>query len=223
MVEGEQREFLQLPPAPSEMDYALHWLLREGISGAILDAGCAGLRLLASAPWFNRRCGVDIVSFPAWAGHPDIDARVCNLDEGPLPYADESFDAVTCLMVVEHVFDPYHAVRELRRVCKPAGRVVIGVPNLAGLKRRLELLRGKLPITSSQYSFSENGWDGFHLHNFTQSSLDWLLRKEGLRPLRWAAQGKFRRLKQTWPSLFGNDLIVLAAKVDPDPTLPFPF
>ncbi len=223
LVEPEQREFLQLPASPSEMDYALHWLQLEGVAGAILDVGCAGLRLLANAAWFQSRCGVDIVSFPAWAGHPGIDARICDLDDVPLPYEDESFDAVTCLMVVEHVFDPYHAVQELRRVCKPGGRVIIGVPNLAGIKRRFELLRGKLPITSSQGSFSENGWDGYHLHNFTQASLDWLLRKEGLQPVRWAAQGRYRWFKQKWPALCGNDLIVLTRKAEPQPALPFPF
>ena len=180
------------------------------------------LRWTASASWFERRAGVDIASFPAWEGHPAVEARVSNLDEGPLPFASESFDAVTCLMVVEHVFDPYHAVRELRRVCKPAGRVIIGVPNLAGIKRRMELLLGKLPITSSQNSFTEGGWDGYHLHNFTKTSLDWLLRKEGLIPLRWAAQGSFKFLKQAWPSLCGNDLIVMARRGEPELTLPYP-
>jgi len=224
MVEGERRDFRQLPCAPAEMDYALHWLTLDDMHGAILDVGCAGLRLLASVgDRFTRRCGVDIVSFPAWAGHPGIEARTWNLDEGELPYPDETFDAVTCLMVVEHVFDPYHAVRELRRVCKSDGRVIVGVPNLAGIKRRLELLMGKLPITSAQHSFSENAWDGYHLHNFTQASLDWLLRKEGLVPTRWAAQGRLRWLKQTWPSLFGNDLMVMAIKAEPQPHLSFPF
>jgi SAM-dependent methyltransferase len=220
-VEAVRWDFTHLPAAPSEMDYALHWLAAENIRGALLDVGCAGLKLLASAEGrFDVRCGVDIASFPAWAAHPQIDARVHNLDGGPLPFADDSFDAVACLMVVEHVFDPYHAVRELRRVCKSTGRVIIGVPNLAGIKRRLELLRGKLPVTSAQHSFSENAWDGYHLHNFTKSSLDWLLRKEGLLPIRWSAQGQFPWIKQRWPALFGNDLIMLAQKVDPRPELP---
>lgn len=223
MVEADQRDFSVLPDAPSEMDYALQWLGQEKIEGALLDVGCAGLRLLASASWFRKRAGVDIVSFPAWAGHRDIDARVFDLDEGALPFEGESFDAVTCLMVVEHVFDPYHAIRELRRVCKPAGRVIVGVPNLAGIKRRLELLCGKLPITSSQNSFTEGGWDGYHLHNFTKASLEWLLLKEGLTPIRWAAQGRFKWAKQTWPSLFGNDLIVMAHPSEPRPELPYPY
>lgn len=220
MVEADGRDFARLPAAPTELDYALHWLAMERVSGALLDVGCAGLRLLANAQrQFSKRCGVDIVSFPAWSGHPQIDARVCNLDEGPLPFADEAFDAVTCLMVIEHVFDPFHAVREIRRVGKPGARVVLAVPNIAGIKRRLELLLGRLPVTSAQFSFAEGSWDGFHLHNFTQRTFDWLLRREGLTPLRWAAQGKLQSLKRWRPSLFGNDLIVLARKSEPQPKL----
>jgi SAM-dependent methyltransferase len=213
-----------LPRVPTETDYALYWLSKEGIRGGILDVGCAGLDLLIkSSQLFSHQNGVDIVSLPAWAAYPAIRTRTCNLDQGPLPYDDESFDAVTCLMVLEHVFDPYHGVRELRRVCKSNGRVVIGVPNIAGPKRRFELLAGKLPVTSARFSFSEDSWDGYHLHNFTKATLDWLLRREGLIPIRWAAQGKFRTLKRLRPSLFGNDLIVLARKTIPNPSLQFPF
>lgn len=212
----------KLSSRPSEVDYALYWLAAEGIGGAILDVGCGSLRLLqAAAGRFKRRVGLDIAAMPVWEHHPDIESMVVDVDKGPLPYHDATFDAVTCLMVVEHVFDPYHVVRELRRVCRPEGRVVIGVPNLVGIKRRLEVLRGCLPVTSTQHSFDNGAWDGYHLHNFTKGSLEWLLRKEGLQPVRWAAQGAFPWFKQRFHSLLGNDLIVMARRDEPVPDLPF--
>lgn len=212
----------KLSARPSESEYALHWLAQEGIRGALLDVGCGPLRLLQAARGrFQQRVGLDIAGMAVWEQHPDISTQIADLDKGPLPFGDASFDAVTCLMVIEHVFDPYHAVRELRRVCKPAGRVVIGVPNLVGIKRRLEILLGRLPITSTQHSFDSGAWDGFHLHNFTKGSLDWLLRKEGLQPIRWAAQGAFPWFKQRFHSLLGNDLIVMASRAEPQPDLPF--
>jgi SAM-dependent methyltransferase len=42
-----------------------------------------------------------------------------------LPFPDRSFDAVLCRFVVHHLADPAIALAELRRVCRPAGRVVV--------------------------------------------------------------------------------------------------
>lgn len=41
-----------------------------------------------------------------------------------LPVADASYDVVLCTQVLEHVSDPAQAVRELRRVTAPGGRVL---------------------------------------------------------------------------------------------------
>jgi len=41
-----------------------------------------------------------------------------------LPVEDASFDVVLCTQVLEHCGDPAQAVRELRRVTKPGGRVL---------------------------------------------------------------------------------------------------
>jgi SAM-dependent methyltransferase len=42
-----------------------------------------------------------------------------------LPFPDRSFDAVLCRFVVHHLAEPAPALRELRRVCRPDGRVVV--------------------------------------------------------------------------------------------------
>lgn len=42
-----------------------------------------------------------------------------------LPFADNSFDAVTISFGLRNVYDPLHALRELHRVTKPGGRIVI--------------------------------------------------------------------------------------------------
>jgi SAM-dependent methyltransferase len=41
-----------------------------------------------------------------------------------IPVADESFDVVLCTQTLEHAEDPRRAVRELRRVVAPGGRVL---------------------------------------------------------------------------------------------------
>jgi ubiquinone/menaquinone biosynthesis C-methylase UbiE len=79
-----------------------------------------------------------------------------------IDFPDEMFDAVTCIAVIEHVFDPYFVVGEVHRVLKDGGIFVAEVPNIAYIKQRVKLLLGKLPVTSSPYHWKEIGWDGGH-------------------------------------------------------------
>lgn len=227
--EAAESELSQVPAQkrlssrPSEVDIAIHWLLPHAnrSTGRCLDVGCARLTFLRSVKnVYAERHGIDIVPFPNWSNHPDILTSVCNLDEKDLPFPDHHFDAVVMLMVLEHVFNPFHAVRELRRVCKGNGHVVIGVPNIASIKNRLSLLRGQMPITSADFSFFEDAWDGYHLHNFSRASLNWLLQREGLRPLTWGSAGRFQMLKKWRPSIFGGDLMVLCRPGTPNLELP---
>jgi SAM-dependent methyltransferase len=55
-----------------------------------------------------------------------------------LEFENDSFDVVTSFQVIEHVFDPESMAREMLRVLKPNGILVITTPNLSGLGRRLE-------------------------------------------------------------------------------------
>jgi SAM-dependent methyltransferase len=213
----------RIPKSPGEVDLAVSWLLRHlhpKPSSRCLDVGCAQLTFLRSVqPLFGERWGIDIAQYGNWRDHPDIHTFVCNLDQAGLPFADRTFDAVVMLMVLEHVFNPFHAVREVRRVCMPDGYSVIAVPNIAGWKHRLALLRGQLPVTATRQSFNREAWDGYHLHYFTQASLEWLLRIVGLRPLAWGASGGLPRLKQLRPDLIGSDIMVLCQPCEPSPGL----
>ncbi len=47
-----------------------------------------------------------------------------------LPLADDSVDAFLCLAVLEHVEDPFLAMREIHRVLKPGGYCFLYVPFL---------------------------------------------------------------------------------------------
>ena len=43
----------------------------------------------------------------------------------PLPFAGASFDRIVCGLVVDHVADLGGLFREMRRVCRPGGRVIV--------------------------------------------------------------------------------------------------
>jgi ubiquinone/menaquinone biosynthesis C-methylase UbiE len=66
----------------------------------------------ASAP-LNRRPGTTFV----------------HADATQLPFADRSFDTVTLFDVLEHIRDDEAAVREVRRVLRPGGFVLVTAPN----------------------------------------------------------------------------------------------
>lgn len=51
--------------------------------------------------------------------------RLMRADAASLPFDDASFDVVYAPYVISVVPDPLQVARELRRVCKPAGRVVL--------------------------------------------------------------------------------------------------
>jgi SAM-dependent methyltransferase len=87
-------------------------------SGArILDVGAGG-----------RRITEDVVTLDAFAGEGvDIIG-----DIHAMPIETGSFDCVFCTGTLEHVRDPWQAVRELFRVLKPGGIVHIDVPFMQG-------------------------------------------------------------------------------------------
>jgi 2-polyprenyl-3-methyl-5-hydroxy-6-metoxy-1,4-benzoquinol methylase len=102
-------------------------------SARVLDAGCGSGRLLDELAEYGAVSGLDMnpdsVSIAQRRGHEDV--RVGVVEE--LPWEDETFDLVTCLDVVEHTADDRVSMRELRRVVRPEGRLLITVPAYQGL------------------------------------------------------------------------------------------
>jgi ubiquinone/menaquinone biosynthesis C-methylase UbiE len=185
---------------------------------AALDIGCsAGDFLIPLSKASTQAYGVDIVDFSsAWNllhQQYGIHFQKLNLDQAPLPFQDESFDIITMLMVLEHVFDVHHAIQEVIRVLRPGGLTIIQVPNIGYIRHRLDLLRGKLPCTSNvDKRDNRTEWDGQHLHYFTHTTLNELLKQYHLEPKRTVCSGKLARFRAFYPALLGSDLIVIAQK-----------
>ena len=82
----------------------------------VLDVGCG---VKPYYPWFapiaSQYVGVDAVE----SSYADLIGPV-----EALPVDDAGFDVVLCTQVLEHCDDPAQAVRELRRVTAPGGRVL---------------------------------------------------------------------------------------------------
>jgi SAM-dependent methyltransferase len=94
----------------------------------VLDAGCGSGRTLQELVRYGEVTGIELneeaAELARSRGHGEV--RVGRLEE--LPWPDQSFDLITCLDVIEHTPDDRPALAELRRVCRPGGRLLVTVP-----------------------------------------------------------------------------------------------
>lgn len=54
-----------------------------------------------------------------------LDARLLQMDAADLRFPDDSFDVVYAPYVISVVTDPVRVLREMRRVCRPGGRLIL--------------------------------------------------------------------------------------------------
>src|SRR5215469_7511887 len=100
------------------------------------------------------------------------------------------------MMVIEHLFDPFQAFQEIRRCIAKDGAVYVNLPLVTGIRNRMRLLFGQVPVTSTRYTswFGDREWDGNHLHYFSVGSIFDLARACGLRVTHIRGVGRFHSL-----------------------------
>jgi SAM-dependent methyltransferase len=99
----------------------------------ILDAGCGSGRTLEELAPYGEVHGIELdpVAAEVAVSRDRGEVRIGRLEE--LPWEDASFDLITCLDVIEHTPDDRVTLRELRRVSKPGGFLLVTVPAYQGL------------------------------------------------------------------------------------------
>ncbi len=178
----------------------------------LLDVGCGSgylAKLLkARVPGLVIH-GVDIstVALERARNHSDQVWQV-DLDKADVSVPSEQYDTVTCIEVLEHLYDPDHALREVARVLAPGGHAVVTVPNLAYWRYRLDLLWGRVP---------QPALDPRHLHQFDQRLLAEALLRSDLKLATLTGHGlRLPWLAHRHPGLFSDILIATAVKVPPE-------
>jgi 2-polyprenyl-3-methyl-5-hydroxy-6-metoxy-1,4-benzoquinol methylase len=102
----------------------------------VLDAPCGGSAALTLAmieQGFSA-VGADL-DHEAETRLGKVFERV-NLD-GRLPWQDQSFDAVFSTEGIEHLENHFSFLREMRRILKPGGVLVLTTPNITALRSRV--------------------------------------------------------------------------------------
>lgn len=146
-------------------------LLRGGIVGA-----CDGIELNdAAARLAETRLG------QVWNGSLESVAE-------EIPW--QQYDLLILADVLEHLADPWTALRRLHARTAPGCRLLLSVPNVRHYKVSLPLLfRG-------EFRYTEQGiMDRTHLHFFTRGSLEETVRECGwtIRALGSHMKGRYRR------------------------------
>lgn len=140
------------------------------------------------------------------------DIRKCDLNEG-LPFKKSSFDVVIGLEVLEHLYNPYEMMKEIRRVLRAGGYAIISMPNTASIFSRIGQLYEKRLDELDIY---------WHHHQPSITSIRNLVSKE-LKIEKEIYISSFRRLRMFNPILktllkvnkdaFCGDLMIKARKI----------
>ncbi len=163
----------------------------------VVDVGCgkASFRPYL-ADRFERYVGADAI---AHEGLPsDVNLVEVNLETGRVALGDGSCDAVVCLETIEHVENPRALVRELRRLARPGGWVLVTTPNQLSLASKLSLL------TRNQFvAFQERpGLYPAHITALLEIDLVRIFTEVGLTDcrIRYTGKGRIPLSARKWPA-----------------------
>jgi SAM-dependent methyltransferase len=111
-------------------------------AGRTLDMGCGTGDLLARLPAScSQRIGMDLSDkmFQRKVFPGDEQIQFVQADACGTPFSDSAFDSIVSLGLIEYVWPELAVVREMRRLLRPGGQVVLCFPHGRCLARRTGL------------------------------------------------------------------------------------
>ena len=118
-------------------EMVLRILETEGASGDLVDVGCGRGDLFRELPpGIRSYTGVDLVRYDGFPDSPAAKFRKSDLNQG-LPLEDGVADIAVSIETIEHLENPRALFRELRRVLRPGGLLMVTTPNQLSVLSKL--------------------------------------------------------------------------------------
>lgn len=149
-------------------------LIHKSVGKNLLDIGCADGRMGARLLDLGYSVyGMDVSSsLIKEAKKKGVKTKVFDAATG-LPYKNETFDFIFAGEIIEHLIDTEFIMKEINRVLKIGGYVLITTPNLVHLPERILFLKGRAPgQTQPLHVFLK-----YHVRQFTHDSWKNILHK----------------------------------------------
>jgi 2-polyprenyl-3-methyl-5-hydroxy-6-metoxy-1,4-benzoquinol methylase len=146
-------------------------------SGRLLEVGCGGgllLRIAEEDGW--RGYGTEISPSCAELLRAQRGDAFFEGELPDAPFAEQSFDAVIMMEVIEHLPDPSRYLAAAHRLLRPGGVLAITTPNMGGLSGRL--LDTRWRVVGDE-----------HLNYFDRASLTTLLERCGFGRVTFSTTG----------------------------------
>jgi 2-polyprenyl-3-methyl-5-hydroxy-6-metoxy-1,4-benzoquinol methylase len=193
----------ELPPEWNEEN--LERILKfcsDKIQGRVLDVGCGdGFFTAQILQRFNLKnvYGLDISSKAvdlARLKHPEIKFQQGALDH--IPEETNSIDSVTMIEVIEHLVDIEGTLKELFRVMKPGGILLITTTDFNLLKQVIIAI-----FFFEKYFYPTNP----HIRFFKKSTLADILSKNGFSIIKYAWNGDYLKIMPRGQMILAQKLI----------------
>lgn len=182
--------------------------------GTLVDVGC-GRGELASYVAGSVDCyiGADVVRYDTFP--EDTQFSAIDIASGVVPLPDEIAEVVVAVETIEHVENPRAFFRELRRLSKPGGLIIVTTPNQQSLLSLITLL-----LKGEFNAFQEApGLYPSHLTALLEVDLRRIARECDLQEIEinYSGNGRVPFTPWGWPAIFRgrrfSDNVLVSAKM----------
>jgi SAM-dependent methyltransferase len=190
-------------------------LRRRGARGLLVDVGCGTGQLMAAArDLATDYIGVDAVRHDRLA--QDLTFFHADLDRDPVPVPTGCADIVASLETIEHLENPRALVRELVRVLRPGGWLILTTPNQLSARSVLSL------VTRGEFADFHGSCYPSHLTALLPVDLTRIAAECGLSgvELEWTLDGRVpltsvrypRAVARLFPRAFSDHVVLVGRK-----------